>query len=177
MFNVQDAVGLASWGHRHQTDQSGAPYIGHPLRVLRNVQKQGADLYVQIAAVLHDLTEDQPFTPQILLDLGVPEASVDIVRLVDRNISGSLFHQINKGRDIGCSTDSRYHQKQWYMALGPDGEDEFYYSEIRKNPGALMVKLADIEDNMDEHRLSLLAEGRQNRLKKKYTKARELLLK
>lgn len=47
----------------------------------------------------------------------------------------------------------------------------FYYAEIRANPVALRVKLADIADNADESRLALLDEKTANRLRRKYAKA------
>ena len=50
-----------------------------------------------------------------------------------------------------------------------------YYRAIREHPGALMVKLADIEDNMDESRLSYLPPKTQVRLRAKYTHALEVL--
>lgn len=50
-----------------------------------------------------------------------------------------------------------------------------YYSRIRKVPLALRVKLADIADNADESRLSLLDDKTADRLRRKYAKAREAL--
>lgn len=157
-FTLEDAIGLATWGHRHQTDKAGLPYIQHPLRVLASVQAQGAMPYVQMGAVLHDLTEDQPFTPQMLLDLGVPEAAVTIVTLLDRDYSLGVWKFLDP--------------------IGPVNKamaDEFYYKQIAAHPGAKQVKLADIHDNLQEWRLSYLPEETQIRLKAKYAKAKELL--
>ena len=50
---LDDAIALAKFAHRNQTDKAGLPYIDHPLRVLEKVKAQGALPYVQIAAVLH----------------------------------------------------------------------------------------------------------------------------
>lgn len=46
-----------------------------------------------------------------------------------------------------------------------------YYRFIRKNPIALRVKLADISDNSNEERLSMLDEKTAARLRRKYAKA------
>ncbi len=81
---LPDAVDLAKFAHRNQLDKAGLPYIDHPLRVLANVQAMGARPYVQIAAVLHDVTEDTPFTAQMLLDLGFSPAAVHLINLVTR---------------------------------------------------------------------------------------------
>lgn len=47
----------------------------------------------------------------------------------------------------------------------------WYYDRVRENPLALRVKLADIADNADEARLTLLDEATAARLRKKYAKA------
>jgi (p)ppGpp synthase/HD superfamily hydrolase len=57
----------------------------------------------------------------------------------------------------------------------PHLTDSFYYSRIRRNPLALVVKLADIADNADEARLALLDHATANRLRRKYAKARQAL--
>lgn len=81
---LDDAVALAEFAHRHQFDKAGMKYIDHPKRVLAAVQAQGAQPYVQVAAVLHDVVEDTPFTAQMLLDLGFSEAAVQLVVLLTR---------------------------------------------------------------------------------------------
>lgn len=169
---LADVIALAEFAHRNQTDKAGEPYFNHPKRVMQAVQDQGAQPYVQMAAVLHDVTEDTAFTPQMLLDLGVPEAAVEIVKLCDRHISYERFLLENQGRDAGGVINGR----TWFMAFGPEGEDEFYYRNIRENRGALMVKLADIGDNTLPWRLSYLPENTQARLKAKYDKAVQLLI-
>lgn len=155
---LNDVIALAEFAHRNQTDKAGMPYIEHPRRVMQAVQAQGAFPYVQMAAVLHDVTEDTAFTPAMLLDLGVPEAAVEIVKLLDRDHSASVIP-----RDfIGQS-------------FTKDALDEFYYANIRNNPGALQVKLADIHDNTQAWRLSYLPQATQDRLRDKYAKAVKML--
>lgn len=173
MFTLHDAIGLATWGHRHQTDKAGLPYIEHPLRVLASVQAQGALPYVQMAAVLHDLTEDQPFTDEMLKILGVPEPAVEIINLLDRNRNEKIFHSAHTGEKVADSTSNG---RRWYTSLGADAEDEFYYGEIRKNFGAAVVKMADVEDNSQQWRLSYLPVETQDRMVKKYNFARRCLI-
>jgi (p)ppGpp synthase/HD superfamily hydrolase len=50
-----------------------------------------------------------------------------------------------------------------------------YYLEIRKNPVALAVKLADIADNTDPKRTALLSAEKRERLAAKYAHALTLL--
>jgi len=52
---------------------------------------------------------------------------------------------------------------------------ESYYARVRANALALVVKRADIDDNADPARLSLLPEETRNRLSRKYATARAAL--
>lgn len=161
-----DVIALAEFAHRNQQDKACLPYIDHPRRVMQNVQAQGAMPYVQMAAILHDVTEDTAFTPQMLLDLGVPEAAVDIVKLLDRDYSKQRYidYVLDNLFDKDRNTD---HSKEVV--------DAFYYKNIRENPAALQVKLADIGDNLQPWRLSYLPEEKQEYLRNKYETAIYLL--
>ena len=172
-FNtLEDAIRIAEFGHFYQRDKAGMPYIKHPLRVLAAVQEQGALPYVQIAAVLHDVTEDFRFT-RVTLDtlrqFGVPEAALEIVRLVDRNESEKTWRSLEVSSywsdNVLNSREPGYRKER----------DEFYYAEIRKNPGAVQVKVADINDNLQEWRLAYLPSPKQQELREKYDKAKRLL--
>lgn len=164
---LSDAIALAEFAHRNQTDKAGLDYIEHPRRVMQSVQAQGGLPYVQMGAILHDVTEDTAFTTDMLLALGFPEGVVEIVRLLDRGASEAVFTQnFSRSDGIDLFGLTRYRE----MA------DEFYYLSIKDNPGAKMVKLADINDNLQEWRLSYLPIGTQDRLRAKYAKAKEILL-
>lgn len=160
---LADAIALAEYAHRNQLDKAGLPYIDHPKRVLQTVQAQGVQPYVQIAAVLHDVTEDTAFTSDILLSLGFSEAAVLIVRLLDRDRS-----KIEFGKQI---LPAGYRSQSEWKIL----EDEFYYKEIKKSRDATIVKLADIRDNMSPWRQAYLPLDTQKRLLVKYTKALDIL--
>lgn len=163
-FTLQDCIDLATFAHRHQYDKAGEPYINHPLRVLESVKAQGAQAYVRMAAVLHDVTEDTPFTPQMLIDLGVPEAAVEIVKLVDRGESERYHFAADYPGGLNLTMTGQRSQV-----------DYFYYDAIKKNPGAVQVKLADIGDNLQPWRLAYLPPSTQERLRNKYAKAIEQL--
>lgn len=170
-MTLADCVRLAEFAHFHQTDKAGAPYIDHPKRVLANVQAQGAQPYVQMAAILHDVTEDTAFTPQMLLDLGVPEAAVEIVKLLDRGFSAAKYNNLK----AGCSYNDRqtWTNEMWDAWRLP--VDEFYYYQIRQNIGATIVKNSDIGDNRQPWRLVYLSAEQQAKLDTKYNKALALL--
>lgn len=157
-YTLQDCIDLATFAHRHQRDKAGEPYINHPLRVLQSVQAQGAQAYVQMAAVLHDVTEDTPFTPDMLVAFGVPEAAVEIVKLLDRG------HSLEKWKVMDP-----------IAPVNKAMADEYYYGQIKTSPGALIVKKADIGDNTQPWRLEYLPQATQDRLRKKYADALDYL--
>lgn len=160
---LDDAIALAEFAHRHQTDKAGLPYFKHPKRVMESVQSQGGLPYVQMAAILHDVTEDTTFTCSMLEHLGFPEGAVSIVRLVDRVHSEKMY---TATFEMGVDAHATWYKEE---------RDKFYYAGIKNNPGALMVKLADINDNLQEWRLSYLPPETQTRLRVKYATAKRLL--
>jgi len=162
---LSDVIALAEFAHRNQVDKAGLPYIEHPKRVMQKVQAQGALPYVQMGAILHDVTEDTAFTPEMLLGLGVPEGAVEIVRLLDRNISEAHWNSIERN----------HNNRVWAEMWKGKTKDDYYYYHIKQNPGALMVKIADIEDNLSAWRLTYLPPETQDRLRKKYFDAQMAL--
>lgn len=141
---LPDAIALAQFAHRNQQDKAGLPYIDHPMRVLAGVQAMGGRPYVQMAAVLHDVSEDTAISTLIMSELGFSDAVTNLVNLVDKN-----FY---RGDDDKVDLDA-------------------YYAGIRANPDARMIKEADIRDNTAPWRLSYLPEATQARLTVKYAKA------
>ena len=140
--SLEDAIALAEFAHRNQRDKAGLAYIEHPKRVLAAVQATGARPYVQIAAVLHDVIEDTPFTAEMLLEMGFSEAAVQLIVLLTRS---------------------------------DDVTPEDYYARIKFNADARIIKRADINDNLQEWRLSYLTDATQKRLRAKYAAALQAL--
>jgi hypothetical protein len=85
------------------------------------------------------------------------------VRLVDRDASATEFDKM-------IHTAVVLTPEEWAAE-----KSAFYYSEIKKNPGAVQVKLADIGDNLQPWRLAYLPSETQERLRTKYAKAIKLL--
>lgn len=159
---LDDAVRLAEFAHYSQKDKAGLPYIQHPQRVLAAVQAQGAMPYVQIAAILHDVPEDTRISHDVLLSLGFSESVVKLTRLLDRDYSANLWWQVT----VMPPTKE---------SLVKSVQDKFYYLNIKNNPDALIIKLADIGDNLQPWRLNYLDDETQKRLRKKYAGALEIL--
>jgi (p)ppGpp synthase/HD superfamily hydrolase len=69
MPTLEDAIALAVEAHRGQRDKAGQSYILHPLRVMMRLQTDAE----RMAAILHDVVEDTPYTLERLRALGYPE--------------------------------------------------------------------------------------------------------
>lgn len=77
--------------HAGQTDKQGQPYWTHPDRVAGYLGPDAPD-FAKVAAYLHDVLEDTPFTPSRLIDRGVGTRSMEIMKLVSR-VKGETYAQ------------------------------------------------------------------------------------
>lgn len=69
MPTLEDAIALAVEAHKGQRDKAGQTYILHPLRVMMRLETEPE----RMAAILHDVVEDTPYTLERLRQLGYPE--------------------------------------------------------------------------------------------------------
>lgn len=76
MSTIEKALIIAAKAHEGQTDKAGLPYILHPLRVMMTMENETT----MMAAILHDVIEDTPYT---LEDLWKEEFPVDVIDAVD----------------------------------------------------------------------------------------------
>ena len=58
MSTLERAIAIAAEAHAGQRDKAGEPYILHPLRLMLHMDSDEA----RMAAVLHDVVEDSPWT-------------------------------------------------------------------------------------------------------------------
>ncbi len=70
------AIAIAAEAHQGQFDRAGAPYILHPLRVMRRAETPAQAM----VAVLHDVVEDTHWTLDDLADEGFPP---DVIQALD----------------------------------------------------------------------------------------------
>ena len=76
-------IALAAERHAGQFDQSGRPYILHPLRVMGFLGPD-EDYEVLCAAVGHDIIEDTKTTYKELRELGISERVVEAIRCLTK---------------------------------------------------------------------------------------------
>jgi (p)ppGpp synthase/HD superfamily hydrolase len=141
MAGLEQAISLAVEKHRGQRDKSGEPYVLHPMRVMMRVRERGGSEAAQCAAILHDVVEDCDVT---LDDLRKAGFSDEVVRGVE-----AVTKQPAEKGDAGY---------------------EGFVKRAAADPIGRMVKLADLEDNMDLRRLDEMGERGMRRLER-YLKA------
>lgn len=120
---VQAAEHLARWLHRDQKDLQGEPYVGHLARVAGYVREHGGTAEQIAAAWLHDSIEDGWATIRVIVAI-FPASVVNVI----------------------------YHLSR--CKIGHEPYDTYInrlVSDHRAKP-ALLVKLADLKDNMDRSR-------------------------
>ena len=80
MSLIEKAIAIAVEAHKGQKDKAGDPYILHPLRVMFQMETREE----MIAAVLHDVLEDTPITPDQLKEKGFSETVLEALDSVTK---------------------------------------------------------------------------------------------
>jgi GTP diphosphokinase / guanosine-3',5'-bis(diphosphate) 3'-diphosphatase len=81
MSTLERAIAIAAEAHAGQVDKAGAAYILHPLRVMLRMRTESE----RIAAVLHDVVEDTPWTLEALAgEVFAPEVLAAVEALTRR---------------------------------------------------------------------------------------------
>lgn len=134
---TKQAIKLCFEAHKDQLDKSGLPYVFHPFHLAEQMTEENT----VVAALLHDVVEDTPYTFDDLLAMGFGEEVVAALRLLTHDDAVP------------------------YMD---------YVANIRANPIARAVKLADLRHNSDLSRLDTVDEKALRRCEK-YAEAIRLL--
>lgn len=130
MNNLDKAIKLATEVHDGQGDLGGNPYILHPLRVLcvvektiRNIDHVTDKESILCSAILHDVIEDFKGSQKYI------EEEIKI-RCGDK-----VFKQVN--------SVTRRKEESW----------KNYINRAKKYYAPRTIKIADLEDNLDNSRL------------------------
>lgn len=89
---IEAAVRIAIKAHSGQVDKAGQPYILHPLRLMLKMENETE----MIAAALHDVLEDSDYTPEELLNEGIPYEAVECIRHLTRNTNETYENFIHR---------------------------------------------------------------------------------
>lgn len=89
---------IATGAHAGQIDKAGRPYIEHPARVAARL----ATPELRAAGWLHDVVEDTDWTPEGLIEAGIPEGVVATVVALTRQpgqMSAAYYAQVAANKD------------------------------------------------------------------------------
>lgn len=139
---------VAEEAHAEQVDKLGEAYLAHPLRVRTYAARWAATA-------------------------GVDPEAAQVVALLhdtveDSDLTLDELAQLGFHGDVVASVDA--------LTLRDDEPAEEYYARITPDCLAVVVKLADLDDNTDPRRTSALDEATRERLTVKYQKARDVML-
>ena len=95
MSTLERAIEIAASSHTGQVDKADKPYILHPLRVMLSVNSPEE----KIAAVLHDVVEDTPWTFEQLLAEGFSEEIIEAVRALTKHKGESRIDAAHRAAD------------------------------------------------------------------------------
>jgi (p)ppGpp synthase/HD superfamily hydrolase len=139
MPTIEETIAFIKQAHAGQTDKSGRDYFHHPIAVMHRLP-EGTDIDVRLAALLHDVIEDTPYTREQLAEMGYSARTLDIVDLVTHT-----------------GDDMRPYAEMIQAIIASGNRD------------AIQVKLADMSENSDPARLALLEPARREHFVEKYT--------
>ncbi len=138
MPSIEDTISFIKKAHAGQVDKNGEAYFHHPIAVMNRLPAD-VDDEVRLAALLHDVIEDTPYTRQDLADLGYSERTLTAVELVT------------------LQPDDKRSYPEKIDAIIASG-----------NRDAIRVKFADMSENSDPERLALLDADSRDYFVRKY---------
>ncbi len=159
MSRIRDAYNIAEEAHRPQKRKSGAPYIIHPIEVATIIGEEfGLDANMIIAAFLHDVVEDTPYTIEdIELRFGTDVAFLvgavtkkkkehyEMTKQLDnfKQMLDSVHYDI---RAILIKLADRLHNMRTLDSMRADkqmkiaGETDYFYAPLANRLGLYVVK-------------------------------------
>ena len=152
-MNLEKTIKIAVEAHTGQVDKGGNPYILHPLRVMLSLDTEEE----RIVGVLHDVVEDcEGWTWERLREQGCSDEIIEALKSVSKTPE---------------------EEKQFKKMDDPNEKLDHYLEFIKRakfNKIGRNVKAADIKDNLDISRISVITANDDRRLKR-YKVALEFL--
>jgi len=139
MPTLEETISFIQKAHAGQTDKAGNDYYLHPIAVMNRLPAN-VDIEVKLAALLHDVLEDTPYTRQQLSGMGYSKRTLDTVEMVTHKAGDQRTYAEKIGGIIASA-----------------------------NKDAIQVKLADMSENSDPARLALLDPAKREYLLEKYS--------
>lgn len=148
LAHTKRARALAEIMHWNQTDKAGVPYTEHLIRVVDR------------------------FTMYRALNLSAMDLQYGVI--------AAWLHDIVEDTSITIEDLIRFHYPERAVQIvglmtRDDRPVEQYYADLKADPIGRLVKAADMDDNTNPSRLSLLPMETQERLRAKYAKGYQAL--
>lgn len=160
---------IAFYAHRNQKRENGEPYVNHPLRLYESFRKfldldsdnsLDMDLMfkfsvqydgVEEVCLLHDVVEDTDFTIGDISEIFNETGHIDYFNLFIKMPLELITHK-KSNKDLST--------KEW------NKDYDNYISLCLKHPTSALVKMLDLEDNLNVFGLNNLSKYKYNRCKK-----------
>jgi len=161
---IESAFEFAKEAHKTQKRKTGQPYIIHPIAVALIAAKElKLDAHSVMAAFLHDVVEDTPYTKEDIIRLFGDDVAylVDTVTKKQKNtykrskqidnyeqLLGSVHYDI---RALMVKISDRLHNMRTLQSMRPDkqmkiaGETDYFYAPLANRLGLFDVK-SDLEN-------------------------------
>ncbi|MFI3302111.1 MAG: HD domain-containing protein [Rikenellaceae bacterium] len=159
IVQLRGAYKVAFEAHKHQRRKSGEPYIIHPIAVARIASEElSLDVNSVMAAFLHDVVEDTPYTVQQIEDLFGRDVAYLVKVLTKEKLDycegstqinnfkqmlGSLNYDI---RALLIKLSDRLHNMRTLDSMRPEkqmkiaGETDYFYAPLANRLGLYEVK-------------------------------------
>ncbi len=159
MIQLRAAYDVAFEAHKHQRRKSGEPYIIHPIAVARIASEElFLDVNSVMAAFLHDVVEDTPYTIEQIEELFDRDVAYLVKVLTKekkdyyegssqvenfKQMLGSLNYDI---RALLIKLSDRLHNMRTLSSMRPEkqmkiaGETDYFYAPLANRLGLYEVK-------------------------------------
>ena len=154
MAGLQEAIALAERYHRGQYRKSGEPYIAHPMRVMRFLEKHNFPEEALIAAVLHDVCEDSKLSNVEMSQLFGTRVGF-VVNALSKNRKPKRTEQLKQEYEARkdkrrVSDLERYNNFDEYVDYRCHLYINRIYTGIMADPRVFFIKIADKIDNISD---------------------------
>lgn len=171
--SIEGTMRFIQHAHAGQEYSPGVPYWHHPVAVMKRMPAN-ATHDEKLAALLHDVLEDTPYTREQLLDMGYSQRTVDIVKAVG---SAKAPQGLDDEAFIRWYRGSIQELADGTKRLGEDalGRPRMLSFDPETHRGALRVKLADNQENMAPEKLAVLPLEKYEWYGRKYAGVSQIL--
>lgn len=136
---LERAIQLAIQLHEGQVDDEGLPYILHPMGVMLDLWRQGADEATLIVAILHNTLENCDITDAFFINRGFSPEIIIALRLLTKSPSMPYMYYLKEIKESGSKialaveiADMKDNSSVRRMAKSKVSDPETYERRLKK---------------------------------------------